>query len=164
MALPPLVTVVDLRDLVGAPISDDKRAEAVLSRASALVRSYTGQTWVDATTGVLSGVPDDVQTVVLAVAERIWTNPSGAIQITKGPFTTRLAESAGEGLYLTDTEKAILGKYRLSGTGGLWTMQRTRGDAYIGGTQYVPTGPPPSGDPFPWYADDVTADGLTGGL
>ena len=122
MALPPLVRIADLSALSGAPIAnDDPRAGAVLARVSALVRSYTGQTWVDENDD-LADVPDDVQSVVLAVAERVWRNPAGAIQITKGPFTTRLAEAAGEGLYLTETEKSILGKWRTSGAGGLWTM------------------------------------------
>ena len=161
MALPLLAEVHHLAAVVGVPIpSGDPRAEAVLFRASALVRSYSGQTWTDPLTGLSTTIPDDVQSVVLSVAERIWTNPQGAIQITKGPFTTRLAESAGEGLYLTDTEKAILARYRSGGTGGLWTLGRTRGDLDVNDTRYVPTGPEPSGYPFPWYASDVTDAGL----
>ena len=156
MALPPLITVEQLKALVGAPISGSglERAEAVLFRVSALIRSYSGQTWVN-DLGELEDVPDDVQSVALGVAFREWDNPRGAVQLTKGPFTTRLAEAAGQGLYLTDTEKSTLDKYRERSLGGLWSLQRTRGDEYVGQTGYVPTGPPPSGPPFPWYGDDV---------
>lgn len=150
MSLSPLATVSELGAALGRALSDDDtRAETALSRASALVRSYTGQLFNDT-----EGVPDDVKGVVVDVAMRRYENPNAAIQITKGPFTTRLAEAAGEGLYLTAGEKAILSKYRAGG-GGLWTLRRTRGDEIPDDTGYVPTGPPPSGADFPWYGSDV---------
>lgn len=150
MALPALANVNDLAAWVGQDITDDARALAVLSAASALVRGETGQTWVN-DSGSLADVPEDVAAIVVQVAGRVWANPSGAIQWTRGPFSERYSDDAALGLFLTDAERAILSRYRVSGTPhGLGVLSTTRGDDY-GSTVYVPTGPPPSGYPFPWY-------------
>lgn len=143
--LPPLIE--DLAAWIGEPIpSGDERAEAVLSAATGLVSGYAGKDWttVDA--------PADVVAIAVQVAARVWRNPSGAIQWTKGPFSERYGDDAAFGLFLTDEEKATLNRYRTSAS-GLGTISTTREDASAG-TIYVPTGPPPSGYPFPWYAAD----------
>lgn len=148
MALPPLVTVTDLAAWVGQSIPvDDPRAVAVLAAASALVRSEAGQAWENPDT-----VADDVKLIVTQAAGRVWNNPSGAIQRGAGPYSERVSERAAEGLFLTDTEKEVLTRYRATRR-GLWTMGVTvNGNHSPRG--YVPTGPPPSGQPFPWYSEE----------
>src|SRR5690606_467409 len=48
MALPPLATLEELADEVDDDaVLTSRRAPRLLARASALVRAYTGQTWVD---------------------------------------------------------------------------------------------------------------------
>lgn len=149
MALSPLVGVTDLAEWVGQDIPvSDARAAAVLSRASALVRSEAGQAWDDPDT-----VPDDVKTIVVQAAARVWLNPSAAIQRTAGAFSERLSERAADGLYLTEAEQGILRRYRVTRT-GLWTQGVTRNEGAFDSTVYVPTAPPPSGQPFPWYSSE----------
>lgn len=113
MALPPLASVDDLSEWMGVDVSDEVRAEAILSAASTLVRSHTGQLWVDA-----AGEPDEnatdleldtVKTVVTLVAERVWSNPRGFVQQATGPFSGTVAEWSAYGLALTDSEKDMLG-------------------------------------------------------
>lgn len=143
--LPP--PVADLSAWVGQTIaSDDSRAAAVLSAASNLVQGYTGKDWS------AEDAPADVADVVIQVAARVWRNPSGAIHWTKGPFSERYTEDASNGLYLTDAEMSVLNRFRTSAS-GLGTLSTTRGEAGAH-TIYVPTGPEPSGYPFPWYAAD----------
>lgn len=153
MALPPLAPVSDLADWVGQEIPDaDPRAGAVLSAASAIVRSYVGLTWVDEDTSQLADVPDDVAAVVVQVAARVWVNPSGATYRVSGPLAEQLGKERSQGLYLTETEREILATYRSSPAdiGTLSVTTGTVGDPTI----YVPTGPPPAGYPFPWYSAD----------
>jgi len=151
MALPPLAAVSDLAAWVGRDIPDaDPRAGAVLSAASAIVRSEVDQTWVD-DQGALTEVPDDVAVVVVQVAARVWLNPSGLESLTIDDATRRWSSSGPLGLHLTDSERAILAKYRTVGQPrGIGVLSTTRGDDY-GRTLYVPTAPEPSGYPFPWY-------------
>ena len=138
MALPPLATVEQLSDLLEQPIDpDNPRAVAVLAGASALVRTYTGQDWVD-DDGNLTEVPDGVVTVVLQVAERKWRNPSGAIHETTGPFSVRYSERSGDGLFLTDTERRMLARYKRD---ALWSMSTTRGEVETGSVRW-PYNPP----------------------
>lgn len=157
MALPPLAAVSDLAAWVGQDIpNSDPRAGAVLSAASALVRAEAGTTWVD-DQDALTTVPDEVAAVVVQVASRVWSNPTGATAWTKGPFSERYSEDVALGLYLTDAERAILARYRPSGTpSGLGVLSTTRGEDGSD-TVYVPTGPLPSGYPFPWYGADDPA-------
>lgn len=117
--LPPVVS--DLSAWTGQTIaSDDSRAEAVLSAATALVRGYAGLAWDD------DSVPDVVHAVVVQVASRVWVNPTGAVSWQKGPFSERYADDASLGLFLTDAEKSILNQYRTS-TSGLWSQPITSG-------------------------------------
>lgn len=151
MALPPLANVADLAAWVGQEIPDgDPRAGAVLSAASALVRAYTSQTWVD-DDGSPIEVPEDVAAVVVQVAARVWMNPGGLESVTLDDGTRRWGSGGGLGLYLTESEKEILGAHVDGGPPDLGTVSFTVG-AVNDPTIYVPTGPPPSGYPFPWYS------------
>ena len=134
--LPALAGTADLEDWLGETldVGDVNRAEALLGAASALVRSETAQTWLDAN-GDLDTVPADVAAVVVQCAARVWRNPAGVVHETAGPFSARYAEAVAEGLYLTATERAILDRHKPS-TSGLWTMATTRQDVETG-TTYV---------------------------
>lgn len=147
--LPSLATVYDLAARAGEAISiDDKHAGAVLDMASALVRSYVGKTWAE--DGAV--VPDAAVFVVVDVAFRAWTNPEGLIADAIDDGSRRWSERAAEGFYLTAANRTMLDSLR-SSRRGLWTLGTTRGDDVMD-TVYVPTGPPPSGYPFPLYAAD----------
>ena len=155
MSLPPLAVVSDLAAWVGRTIaSDDPRAGAVLSHASTRVRTYTGQTWVDDTTGALATVPDVVRDVVVRVAARAYCNPEDLDSVTLDDGTKRWGSVRG--LVLSDEDREDLAAYRAvsSVPQGIGVVSTTRGEDYSD-TVYVPTGPPPAGYPFPWYdADD----------
>lgn len=146
MSLPLLASATDLGDWLGEEITlNDPRATALLRRASALVRSEAGKEWAD-------GAPDDVQGVVVAVAARVWSNPNSAIQRTAGSFSERLSERAAEGMYLTDEERRVVARYSDVRV-GIGTIRTYREDGYGRDTVWVPTGPPPSGGPFPFGED-----------
>lgn len=161
MALPPLVAVADLAAWVGEDFidDDDPRAAAVVAAASALVRAETGRTWVD-DLDALTDVPDEVKTVTTQVAARVWRNPAGFVQDTTGPFTVRYPEIAGQGLYLTDTERSILSRYRTQRR-GLWSTRVERDDPLLSDlalavefrpTVYDPSGH--SGEPIAWGTEE----------
>lgn len=148
--LPPLAVVDDLAAWVGQDIAPaDPRAGAVLSAASALVRAYTSQTWVD-DTGALTDVPDEAVAVVVQAAGRVWLNPAGLESVTLDDGTRRWGSGGGQGLYLSESEKEILAPHVDGGPPDLGTVSFTTG-TIADPTVYVPTGPPPSGYPFPWY-------------
>lgn len=113
MALPPLASVEDLALELGLDLDlDDEnvvaRAEAVLRKASTLVRSYKGQTWVDEAGDLEHDIPDPVGEVVTSVAARVLRNPKGVVQEMTGPFERSFGSAAAEGLFLTKSEKAML--------------------------------------------------------
>lgn len=153
MALPPLAAVSDLAAWVGRTISDtDPRAGAVLSHASTRVRTYTRKSWLTQS-GVLDDVPDAVRDVTVRVAARAWRNPEDLDSITLDDGTKRWGSTRG--LALTDEDKEDLADFRgESAPSGLGVVSTYRGDEFGSDTIYVPTGPPPSGYPFPWYASD----------
>lgn len=129
MDAPLLATVDDLEDAVGHAIDDDLRefAEWVLRAASARVRSYTGCEWGDP-----DEIPESIRVVTVAVAARVYRNPGGYVQDTTGPFTVRLAERAGDGIYLTGDEREILDRYRCRTRPALWALSTTRGPVETG--------------------------------
>lgn len=131
MALPPLATVTDLAGWVGDTIADaDARALAVLRAASALVRAYTGQDWLDATDPTVADPPDAVHVVTLAVAGRAWQRPGDVESTTEtaGPFgETRRYVGDGGSLYLTKTDKLMLAPHRTRTT-GVSVLSTTRGE------------------------------------
>lgn len=159
--LPPLVSVAALAAWVGEDFIDDEnaRAAAVVAAASALVRAETGRTWVDED-NVLLGVPEEVATVAVQIAARVWRNPAGFVQDTTGPFTVRYSERSGDGLFLTETERSILSRYRTQRR-GLWTQRVTRDDPFLDAAAvdavFVPTrygDAGPFGEPVPWGTTD----------
>lgn len=79
----------------------------------------------------------------------MWQNPEGLTQETTGPFTERRPDQFADGFFLTNTEKTLLGRYRATGVGGLWTIQQTKGDLYDPNL-YVPVTPQP-GETVPYY-------------
>lgn len=152
MAMLPLATVDDLAAWTGLSIeASDPRAEALLSAASALVRGYTGMQWQ--TGGVLDPVPDDVRYVVVQIAARVWTNPSNLESITIDDATRRWGSSGVAGLRLEESDRDALAGYLENGSSGLSALSVAVNDNRET-TVYVPTGPPPSGYPFPWYSTD----------
>jgi hypothetical protein len=108
------------------------RAAAILSAASTLVTSRTGQAWVDADGIQLETVDDDdfeaVKTVVVLVAARVWVNPHGATQQATGPFSESVAAWAASGLSLTEDEIAMLPISESTIRPALWTLATTRVD------------------------------------
>lgn len=147
MALPPLVDPEDLAEWLERPVASlGPRAWAVVSAASSVVRSYASRTWI--TNGALDVVPDDVKTVTVQLAARTFNNPDGYSTERLGDYSYGLPASAVTGLALTSAEKAILGRYRSSGS-GLWSLSTTREDP-AADTAWVPVVGAP---PFPWYSD-----------
>lgn len=110
--LPPLATLDDLEVWSSSVIPNAARAEAILIAASTLVRSTTGRTWVDADEeweeGVTDLQQDQVRTVVVMVADRVYANPAGVTQEAVGPFSRTVAAWAAYGMELTDTELEML--------------------------------------------------------
>mgnify|MGYP000880065205 CR=1 FL=1 len=117
MALPPLADVDALAAWLGVTIDTDidvARAGAVLASASATARRQTGHLYVDEE-GELTAVPDDVTAVVVQLAARLWSNPTGATQQTEGPFSITHGPGA-----LTDDERALITP---GATGGLGSIK-----------------------------------------
>jgi hypothetical protein len=132
--LPALVTVPLLEARLGLdPDSlvdgEYARAQAALDDASALVRLEARQTWYDTVTDTVLA-PDVIVRVVLAVAQRVFTNPDSTVQETVGPFSRRLSE-VGLGPYLTEAELALVRRFRPSDT-GLWTLRTQRDEVSLG--------------------------------
>ena len=149
--LPLLAEVTDLAGFTGDQIAaDDLRARAVLRMASSVVRAYAGRKWEN-----VGDIPEAAQDVTLDVAARVWYNPTGVAQDAVDDANRRFPEQvAAEGFYLTASNKMVLDGLRHKPNGGLWTLGVEKGDGYGLDTIYVPTGPPPSGYPFPWYTAD----------
>lgn len=143
--LPPLAPVQDLADWIEEEIAEDspafKRAEAVLRFASSLARRETKRSWLnDAKTAVVDDIPDDVVQVVVQAAARKYTNPDDYEQERQDDFYgSRKVEESG--VYLTDSEKALLGEYAGNTHGGLRTITTTRDD-YPTNEEYLLTGDP----------------------
>lgn len=116
--LPP--SVADLSAWVGQTLDEaDARAVAVLSAASALVRGYAAQEWAD------DSAPADVAALVVQVAARVWFNPQGVTSETIDDYSRRF-DGQETGLFLTESERTILNRYRAS-TSGLWVQPTTQG-------------------------------------
>jgi hypothetical protein len=124
--LPPLATVEELQDWSPTPVTNTARAEAILSAASTLVRTFTGRMWVDADgdweESVTALQKDQVQTVTLQVADRVYSNPRGTTQEAAGPFSRSVSAWAAFGLALTDDEEAMLGG-AIGTVGGLTSVR-----------------------------------------
>lgn len=153
MAQQPLATVEDLSAFVDEDIDDtNRRAAAVLRMASNFVRAYTRIAWGS---GDHLDVPESIADVVVDVAARMWFNPEALVNDQIDDSRRGWGDSAAEGMYLTAANKAMLAPHvaKSPSVGGLRTVGTTRTDFPADGTIYVPTGPPPSGYPFPWYTE-----------
>lgn len=129
MALPSLVELESFETWASRPVSNGPRAEAILSAASTLVRTYTGRMWVDAAGDPEEDITetqlDAARTVVLQLADRVYFNPNGDTQQSTGPFQRSVAAWYSSGLVLTEEDKEQLPL----GTGArpaLWTQATTR--------------------------------------
>lgn len=152
-ALQALADVDDLAAFVGEPIeTNNARALAVLRMVSNFVRAETGTPWGEQPQ---DDVPDAIRDVVIDVAARVWFNPEGLVGDDIDDSARRWSESASEGMYLTAANRSMLRPHMAASRsgGGLRTVATTRGGGRGDDTIYVPTGPPPSGYPFPWYAE-----------
>lgn len=110
MALPSLASLQEFQEWHGSAV-DASRATAILSAASTLIRSSTGRVWVDADgpeSGMSATAISAARTVCLIVAERVYTNPSGATQEQSGPYSRSVAAWAASGLTLRPEELAML--------------------------------------------------------
>ena len=153
MPAAPIATAADLGAFVGEDIADgNARAEMLLRMASNLVRSHTGTAWGESDN---AAVPEAVSDVVIDVAARMWFNPEGLIGDGVDDYRRQWSESAADGMYLTAANRAMLAPHVKSKSTGLRTIATERGDLGTSGTIYVPTGPPPSGYPFPWYEEPM---------
>ena len=148
MALPPLVTVVEFEEWLGATLTepDLARAEAVLIAVSALVRSQARLTWL--VDNAVSGLPDEVAAVTKQVARRVFNNPDSVKQESIGNYSVNYGNARSIGLYLESEEKKLIGA-GLSNPRGLWSLRITRDDP-ASDTEWVPIVGTEA--LFPWYA------------
>lgn len=120
-----LASVEDLQKLMRRTFAEGEdldQADSVLTIVSAWARSLSGQAWPDAPTGV----PADVQGVVLTACRRDLRNPDGSIVAkAKGPFSVQYKQ-APDGFF-TEPELSILRRFK-SKAGGLFTVGTTRGE------------------------------------
>jgi hypothetical protein len=115
MALPPLVTIDEFNALIVGdvkPGDETTRANALIAAASALVRFEAGMTWVDATTGVLTAVPDVAAQITLSAATRAWYNPAQVSSQQLGASSVRygdvwLTKSEADRLNLLSGKRAL---------------------------------------------------------
>ena len=148
MSSVPYAEPADLAAWTGATIAeDDARALAVLKAASVLVRTYVGadaaEAWIE--------VPDDVETVVVQVASRVWFNPQGVIADTIDDYSRRWEDAPEAGVYLSKSEQDMLSPYRTSAPKGVWTLGTTRDDLYT--DQYIDVIGQPN-EPMPFLPGD----------
>lgn len=113
--LPPLVDIDRLFAKIGyVPDGAElDRAAELLDEASELVRDVAGKTWADDETGVVSGVPRRVRSIVIDCAWRAFSNPEGLVQRTIGDSSKswdRAGREGGQIVYLTDDEERAIRK------------------------------------------------------
>jgi hypothetical protein len=147
----PLAKPEDLSDWLGEPITeaaDVKRAERIIRFASALVRKESGRTWVqDDGETLVADLPDDISLAVVQSAARAYENPHGQTSDAQDDWrATFKVEEVG--VYLTETEKAMVARFRGARLGGLSTIATTRMDSVPASTGWVPVEDAPD---FPWY-------------
>ena len=150
MTTTPLASVTELADWLGEPIEADsvdaKRAGMVLAYASVLVRDHTGRDWAEEIN--TDRLPEKVRMVTLQAAARGYSNPDswGNERLDDWGGSGRPIEELG--MYLTATEKAILGSFRPRTVSGLGVVRLSRDAEVDGLTGYVPSA---DGPPIPWY-------------
>lgn len=111
-------------DIIGGADIDETTLELLLGRASAIVRAYADNDWVN-DDGELEDVPEAIPGVVAAMVERAVSNPSGVIQEGAGPFQRSFGADAAARLYLTNVEKRVI--RRAIGASGLAAVSLSRG-------------------------------------
>lgn len=99
------VTYTDLQTFLGVDTIDQTRATQLLGLAMDLAGSY------------VSPVPVEAKAVVLSVAGRAYSNPSGITQELVGPYQVSRPSA---GVYLTKGERTTL--RRLVGGGGAFSF------------------------------------------
>lgn len=127
MTLPALADVGQLLTRLGVDSLDGPdlgQAGALLAYASAVIRGYTGRTYLDDDGALVDPLPDGIAEVCVEMVFRAITNPAGVTQDTAGPFTVSFGSDAAQRIYLTASDKTILGGRASS---GLWTQPVTRG-------------------------------------
>lgn len=137
MALPPLADVSDLGVRLGVTLAgpDAARAGAALDDASALIREATGLAWSADGTTLDSSLPPAVVTIALAVARRVYENPSGFASETIGSYSYTRSRAEQSGLYLTDEERRAL--RRIVGARSFDSLELVRSGS--SGTTWVST-------------------------
>lgn len=151
--LPALVSLDGFLARVPGGVSvDSARAAALLEDASALARAEAGVTWTDETTGVVTGLPDVVASVVMNAARRAYVNPDMLQSESVAGWSGSYSSSSPD-VYLTKGERSII--RRAVGKSGLWSQSVTRldvGELDVPGLHpaYVDTsvGAPEEVDPF----------------
>lgn len=128
-----LATVDQLAARLGVQLVSDtleyNRAEAALEDVSIRAKGLAGQSWTSIT------VPDEVRTVVLAAARRIYVNPDRYLSNMAGSFQATLAQNEFTGDIFMQGEIAVIRKYQ--STPGLWVQSTTRvGDEPFDPTRY----------------------------
>lgn len=101
--------------------TDEDRAQAILDDVSAVARKLSG----DSARWTTEDAPDDVKAVVLASAQRIYTNPNGFASEQDGDYSYRIDSDSlplGGGMF-TEAEGDILASY--NATSELWSQQIT---------------------------------------
>lgn len=146
-----LASVTELADFIGEPIdaatAEGKRAVWCLRAASALVRKESGRTWLQDGGDLVDPLPEDVITVTLYCASRVFDNRNAQTRGGLDDYSEswKVDES---GAYLTASEKKMLTPFQQSGIAGMGTVATTR-------LTHEPTsGLVPTGTPdvyFPWY-------------
>lgn len=106
-------TAEQLGLVLGLPEVDGARADFLIGQAEALARA------------VVSPLPDGAGAVVIAVAARAYSNPTGASYQTVGPMSVQTTQAGG--LYLSKTDRATLKS--LAGRGGAFTVDPTPASA-----------------------------------
>lgn len=116
---PPLVTSQDLAYRVGRQFDDSElsHVEALIDDVSALVRLEAGATWIDETTGLVTGLPASIRAVVLRVCERVITNPDNLRQESSGDYSYTYRDASMD---LSRSDIKII--RRAMGRTGLWTQ------------------------------------------
>lgn len=136
MARPPLASVEDLEEALGVEVDNEGQANSLLRRASAIVRAFARQTWLNDDETDLVDVPADIPDLVVGMVERATRNPTGVTQEQEqaGPFSRSrsFGADASQRLYLTRSDKLVIGA--VTGSAGIGTISTTRGPLETAGT------------------------------
>lgn len=121
-------TITDLEDRLGRTVPDIGQAEALLRYASQLVRGYARRHGIDL--GTAEEPRDGVVEVVVEMVYRAISNPQGVTQDTAGPFSVSFGSDAAQRIYLSKSDKVILG----GGVGAFTVNPADTDEAWLGPT------------------------------